>query len=760
MRRVQCVLLAAVLSIFAVADPVAAQFTIGGDPRVNPNDFRITTFATGLNFPNGLAQLSDGSILVATSNPNGKGTFWASSGELLRFTDNDQNGIADGPGQLMYSDPVGVWVAMKVAGPFLFITSAKQTLERIIVLRMNNGPASPYAFVGTLNFTFPANWEHKSYALAARPTPGGPANTYELYFNIGSTANFGESSDRITLSGLLQGTMEGASIYRVTVTDTGNGGTISNLTLIARGLRNAAGMDFHRATGDLYFEDNGIDGLQTRDEPLSADELNRIAAADLGRIMPNFGFPNDYIDYHTGQRVGTGGVQPLVTFRPLPCASCPDPGDPNGADGAESEGPSGIVFAPSSFPPYLNNGVFVGFHGKFSAPPSGNEENPLVFWDMGTGQYFHFIESFQLGHGDQLLSTENSLFIADMAADGIIDTNGGTGVVYQIKRRDTSLSVSPTSVAAGGSVTATWSGIASPSATDWIGLYASGAPDGSALTWMYVSCATSAGAARSSGSCSLTVPASVAAGSYEVRLFAANGFTRLATSPPFTVTTGTGGTGGTGGSVTLSASPSSVAAGASVTATWSGIASPSATDWIGLYAPGAPDGSALTWMYVSCSTSAGAARTSGSCSLTVPASLAAGSYELRLFAANGFTRLASSPTFTVTGSSGTGGTGGTVTLSASPSSVTAGASVIATWSGIASPSASDWIGLYAPGAPDGSALTWMYVSCSTSAGAARASGSCSLTVPASVAAGSYELRLFAANGFTRLARSNPFTVTR
>src|SRR5213080_1851076 len=115
MRVVRCLLLvAAVLSIIAVADPAAAQFTIGGDPRVNPNDFRITTFATGLNFPNGLAQLSDGSILVATSNPNGKGTFWASSGELLRFTDNDQNGIADGPGQLMYSDPVGVWVAMKV----------------------------------------------------------------------------------------------------------------------------------------------------------------------------------------------------------------------------------------------------------------------------------------------------------------------------------------------------------------------------------------------------------------------------------------------------------------------------------------------------------------------------------------------------------------------------------------------------------------------------------------------------------------------
>ncbi|HMC72240.1 MAG TPA: hypothetical protein VKJ07_23985, partial [Mycobacteriales bacterium] len=200
----------------------------------------------------------------------------------------------------------------------------------------------------------------------------------------------------------------------------------------------------------------GIDGFQDPNEPLSADEINRIAAADLGRQpVPDFGFPNDYIDYHTGQRVGSGGVQPLVAFLPLPCASCPDPGDPNGPDGAESEGPSGIVFAPPSFPPYVNNGIFVGFHGKFSAPPSGNEENPLVFWDLGTGKYFHFIESFQLGHGDQLLATDDSLFIADMASDGSVDTNGGTGVIYQIKRKTTGMSATFTSPGEGTTVTGT-----------------------------------------------------------------------------------------------------------------------------------------------------------------------------------------------------------------------------------------------------------------------------------------------------------------
>src|SRR5437867_9388686 len=169
MRLVRSVLLlAAVLSLVAVADPAAAQFTIGGDPRVNPNDFRITTFASGLNFPNGLARLSDGSILVATSNPNGNGAYWLSSGELLRFTDTDNNGIADGPGQLMYSDPVGVWTGLAVAGNMVFIMSAKDIADEIIVLQMSNGRASRYTLVGRWVFAFPGTWEHCAYAMAPR----------------------------------------------------------------------------------------------------------------------------------------------------------------------------------------------------------------------------------------------------------------------------------------------------------------------------------------------------------------------------------------------------------------------------------------------------------------------------------------------------------------------------------------------------------------------------------------------------------------
>ena len=59
----------------------------------------------------------------------------------------------------------------------------------------------------------------------------------------------------------------------------------------------------------------------------------------------------------------------------------------------------------------------------------------------------------------------------------------------------------------------------------------------------------------------------------------------------------------------------------------------------------------------------------------------------------------------------------------------------AAWSGIAAPTANDWIGLYIPGAAHASYIAWIYVSCSQAPGAAAASGTCSFVVPGTVAAG-------------------------
>ena len=81
------------------------------------------------------------------------------------------------------------------------------------------------------------------------------------------------------------------------------------------------------------------------------------------------------------------------------------------------------------------------------------------------------------------------------------------------------------------------------------------------------------------------------------------------------------------------------------------------------------------------------------------------------------------------------------------------------WSGVASPKVKDWIGLFAVGSSDLSALNWVFTSsCTQTAGTtAKASGSCSLAMPST--AGTYEIRLYANNAYTLLAKSSAISVS-
>lgn len=402
----------------------AAPFTLQG-PGVNPADFRVTTFASGLDHPLGMVALDDGSLLVALS--PGK-SFWTSSGALVRFVDADHDGVADGPGSVLISGLPGGQTSLKRWGTLLFVTGQGPG-KPITLLRAGATPADPLTRIGSITINYPSgSWSHPHSSLGVRPTPGDPASV-DLFFQLGSKANIAATTARATLSNDkvpgATGSLEGDSIYRITLSDLPSGISASNLTRIARGLRNPAGFAFEPGTGDFYFEDNGIDGLVDVNEPTSADELNRIPAADLGGTAEDFGFPGTYTAYRTGTVVGGAGIQPLIAFQPQP--------DP--LTGSESEGPNDIAFAPPAFPSGLNRGIFVGFHGRFSAGGLANEENPLVWADPATGQYFHFIGNNEpdIGHLDGLLATTTSLFVADIAPKGDIGSGGGTGIIYQIQ---------------------------------------------------------------------------------------------------------------------------------------------------------------------------------------------------------------------------------------------------------------------------------------------------------------------------------------
>jgi len=375
---------------------------------VDASFFNLTQFSTTLSMPNSMQQLSDGSLAVLTAASD------LSSGSIVRLVDANHDGVADGPGTVLYTTNSGPLTGLVKVGNLYAVGNLGD--HTITLLQPGATPADALTAVGTLQFNYTVNWEHNNVGMAVRP--GAAPGTYDLVVNVGSEYDHQLSTDTVGLSGagLLSTILTGDSLYKITIDETAATPTASNPQMIATGIRNVIGMQFD-AAGDFYFTDNGIDGTGPGgDEPPQADELNFISAANFGTVQ-NFGYPTCYIQYRTGTAIDTGGggcVQPLVAFQPL------DNGTPLGS---ESEGPGEMTFAPSSFPAGFNNGVFVGFAGKASVGAT-NEENAIVYYDFGTGQYIHFTENSLPGVGRPvgLLSTSNALFVSDIL----------TGTVYEI----------------------------------------------------------------------------------------------------------------------------------------------------------------------------------------------------------------------------------------------------------------------------------------------------------------------------------------
>jgi len=246
---------------------------------------------------------------------------------------------------------------------------------------------------------------------------------------VGSRDSAITTTASVAYTGLASGSANADAIHRVEVDDTGASLSVTGVTQVATGVRNAFGLAFHPDTGNLFFEDNGYSDPNPPGNVLMTDELNRLDSVDLGGPIEDFGFPDNYILYRTGVEVGSGGVDPVLAFQPVPA--------PNGA---ESLGASEISFAPPGYPPGLDTGVFVGFHGKFFSAGAANVTNPVVYVDLQTLEHFHFVSNDQptIGHPDGLLATGNSLFVADFSnVDGL--STFGTGAVYQIQALPQSL---------------------------------------------------------------------------------------------------------------------------------------------------------------------------------------------------------------------------------------------------------------------------------------------------------------------------------
>ena len=301
-RRINC-MIALYCSVF-LAIPV---YSIDLTNLTIEDGFEISIFADGLKSPRQMAEGENGIIYVGERD-----------GQIVALLDSDKNGQSDTKilvaknltystgislfdGDLYFSEISKIWKIENINDWIIGYDSNSQLPEKVLVL-------------GGLPDDQWHGWKWLKHDKKGN-----------LFFNIGAPCNI-----------CLSENPQFASILKLQ-NDT--------LHIIAKGVRNSVGFDFHPKNNKLYFTDNGRDWLGD-DSP--SCELNRLDFE--GQF---FGYPykhgSDVIDPEFGNLTpGYNFIDPILEL---------------GAHVA----PTGIGFnAGGMFPEKMKNNLFIALHGSWN----------------------------------------------------------------------------------------------------------------------------------------------------------------------------------------------------------------------------------------------------------------------------------------------------------------------------------------------------------------------------------------------------------
>jgi glucose/arabinose dehydrogenase len=152
----------------------------------------------------------------------------------------------------------------------------------------------------------------------------GPDN--KLYVNVGAPCNICEPP------------ATNAQIRRINLDGSG-------AEVVARGVRQSVGFDWHPVTKELYFTDNGRDWLS---EDMPEDELNRAT-----KIGQHFGFPYCHQGNFTDREMGWG-------------RSCDEFVKPVALLGPHSAALGMRFYTGKMFPNQYQNAIFIARHGSWN----------------------------------------------------------------------------------------------------------------------------------------------------------------------------------------------------------------------------------------------------------------------------------------------------------------------------------------------------------------------------------------------------------
>lgn len=184
----------------------------------------------------------------------------------------------------------------------------------------------------------------------------------------------------------------------------------SNLEILAKGIRNSVGFDWHPETGSLWFTDNGRDHLGD-DQP--ADELNVLT--EKGQ---HFGFPWCHGKALTDPGMGTP-LKPCERFEP-----------PAWEFMAHSAALGIHFYTGEMFPSQYKEQLFVALHGSWNrSSPSGYKIVTLEFKDGLPNKEAVFHEEVTRFQGKKPVRPVDFLQLPD---GSLLFSDDRRGVIYRI----------------------------------------------------------------------------------------------------------------------------------------------------------------------------------------------------------------------------------------------------------------------------------------------------------------------------------------
>jgi len=268
-----------------------------------PPGFKVEVYQSGILDARGLRRGDKGTVFVSSLFVAGK--IYAVTGEPgNRVTKTILSGL---------ELPNGI----EFNKGSLYVATPKQITRYDNIEDNLDKPPAPVTVYDKLPGDIPHGWKFIKFG------PDG-----KLYVPVGAPCNICEPDPS-----------KYAQIFRINADG-------SDLEIVARGVRNTVGFDFHPRTKELWFTDNQRDWL-SEDMPL--DELNRLA--NPGK--DHFGYPYCHSGMMTDPEFGWG-------------KSCSDYVKPAALLGPHSA-PLGMRFYTGSmFPAKYRNAIFIARHGPWN----------------------------------------------------------------------------------------------------------------------------------------------------------------------------------------------------------------------------------------------------------------------------------------------------------------------------------------------------------------------------------------------------------